>query len=304
MLVPDDYPEARAFIRKMQDEAAPYIKRRTVVLYGANERDEPYILGTGVPLDICGNRLIVTAAHVLDEVIRGGHAVYMSAGGEGTTLFPIVPQRVRRSAMPASGDRRDDVFDLAVIDLSSDTVVRIGGGLTFVTLADCDPLDPKNRGSYYFLQGFPSERLKVNRCRNTVTCQSLPYGTITYDGIRGLWPSVDDVHIDLDFHPRKAADERGRRVRLPRPHGISGCGIWRLSSPGVRRSEWTTANIKLVAIEHRYHSDLHLLRGTRIKYVNTILVDWYPECRAEMHRLWGTDRREAKPGAAADGGGV
>lgn len=287
MLVPDDYPEARAFIWKMQDDAAPYIKKRTVVLYGANEKAEPYILGTGVPFEVCGNRLIVTAAHVLDEVVNGGHAVYLSAGGDGSGLFPIDPLRVRRSVLPASRKRIDDIYDLAVIELGPDTIARIGDRITFVTLADCDPLDPQNRGSYYFLQGFPSERLQIDREKNTVRCKSLPYGTITYDGTRGTWPGVDDIHIDLDFHPRKAADDTGRRARLPHPYGISGCGIWRLSAAGVKLSEWTTAHIKLVAIEHRYRSDLHLLRGTRIKHVNTVLVDSYPQCFEEMYRLWG-----------------
>ena len=78
----------------------------------------------------------------------------------------------------------------------------------------------------------------------------------------------------------------GQRVQLPDPRGISGCGIWRLHQAGEDAAGWSLGRVKLVAIEHRYNADLHVLRGTRIRYVNRILHDCFPELRPEMNRAW------------------
>ena len=293
MLVPDKFPEARAFIRRMQEEAAPFVAARTIVLYGTTEKGDPYILGTGVPLAVADHRLILTAAHVFDDVIPEGQAVYISPGSVGGKLILVDPLQVRRSARPASGNRKDDHFDSAVVILTPDVVDQIGPGITFCQLSDLDPFDTQAMGSYYFLNGFPSQNLVINRCKNTVSCRSLLYGTFVYDGNRGPWPLPADVHlppdlnIDLDFHPRRAADDAGRRTRLPRPYGISGCGFWRLSQAGVNRNDWTLAHVKLVGIENRYDEVLYVLRGTRIKYFNTILAEKVDGALPAMHAVWG-----------------
>jgi hypothetical protein len=286
MLVPDDHPDARAFIQHMQAEALPVIAARTVVLYGATDRGLPYVLGTGVPLRCGGRHFVVTAAHVFDEIKKQEAAVYLRPGSDGGPLTPIDPLRIIRSEMPASGVRMADQIDLCLIELPDEIVSSPGARITYAELEDIDPYDDASPGSYYFLHGFPRENLRINRCRRTVSCKSLPYGTITYDGSRGEYSQLEDVHLDLDFHPRKAADQTGRRIRLPDPRGISGCGIWRLSRAGVRIADWTINHVKLVAIEHRYNDDLHVLRGTQIKYVNTIIHDKFPQLRALMRAAW------------------
>ena len=306
MLVPDKFPESRAFIRTMQIEAAPFVASRTIVLYGASEAGIPYILGTGVPLAVAVRHLILTAAHVFDDVKPEGQAVYISPGSAGGKLIPLDPLQICRSARPAcgklhvrpsarraSGDRKNDHFDTALVFLPPEVAAQIGPGIIFCQLSDLDPFDNQAPGSYYFLNGFPSKNLMINCRKNTVSCRSLLYGTIVYNGDRGPWPLPagagvpPDLHIDLDFHPRRAADDAGRRTRLPSPYGISGCGFWRLSQAGVDRDDWSVAHIKLVAIENRYDEILYVLRGTRIKYFNTILAKKVDGALAAIHAAWG-----------------
>jgi hypothetical protein len=286
MFVPDEHPEARKFINRMHSEALPFIAARTVVLYGATEKGLPYILATAVPLR-CGPRhFLLTASHALDEIKAQKAAVYLRPGTDGGQLLPLDPLRAHRSAMPGSGIRLADAFDVCVIEIPDAVVSHPVAGITYTELMDIDPYEVPHAGSYYFLNGYPSQNLRINRCRKTVRNRSLPYGTIIYDGSRGEYPQHEDVHLDLDFNPHKAGDDKGRRVRLPDPRGISGCGIWRLSRAGASRSEWSVTDVKLVAIEHRYNETLHVLRSTHIKYVNRILYDCLPELRATMANAW------------------
>jgi hypothetical protein len=180
-----------------------------------------------------------------------------------------------------------------VVILPPDVVKQIGPDITFCQLGDLDPFDSQAMGSYYFMNGFPSQNLVINRCKSTVSCRSLLYGTFIYDGTRGPWPlpegvKVDpDLHVDLDFHPRCAADDAGRRTRLPRPYGISSCGFWRLSQAGVDRKALSVAHVKLIGIENRYDEVLYVLRGTRIKHFNTILVEKIDGALGAMTAIWG-----------------
>jgi hypothetical protein len=67
---------------------------------------------------------------------------------------------------------------------------------------------------------------------------------------------------------------------------LSGCGFWRLSEAGLNRKDWSLARIKLVGIENRYEEVLYVLRGTRIKYFNSILAEKIDGASAAMHTVW------------------
>ena len=188
MLVPDDYPEARIFINRMQTESLPFIATRTVVLYGATTSGKPYILGTGVPFACADHRFILTASHVLDAVKRDQAAVYLRSGNNGGPLEPLDPVRAHRSVMPSVGGRHADPFDVCVIELSEDQVGRLGDSITYVTPDCIDPYDNSAIRSYYLLHGFPAKNLRVNFRKKTLACRSLPYGTVPYDGSRGPYP--------------------------------------------------------------------------------------------------------------------
>src|SRR6185437_16778059 len=116
LYVPNDNPEGRSFIQHMQDSALPFIAARTVVLYGVTEVGDPYILGTGVPLHSGAFHFILTAAHIFDELKEKEAAVYIRPGSDGGRLMPIDPLRIIRSAMPPSGIRVADQFDVCVVE--------------------------------------------------------------------------------------------------------------------------------------------------------------------------------------------
>lgn len=286
--VPAEHQEARDFIVQMHGVAAPFTLARTTLLYGVSVCRLPMLLGCGVPVNIGDEYFIATAAHVLDWVLRRQGGLYLSSNRDGGRLISLETCPVNRSAFPASQNRQDDNFDLCIIRLTEHVVDQTSESLTFVQIDEIEYDDPVNPGSYYFVHGFPMVGFNLNLFRRTVRCESLPYGTISYTGDRGEWAAADNsLYVDLDFHPHRNVDDSGRLTKLPAPSGISGCGIWRLSAAGVSRAAWSAANIKLVAIEHRWHDQLHVLRGTKFSYVNQIIANNYPDCLRVMNQHWG-----------------
>jgi len=299
-----DNPVAREFINRMKREAAPVIFRRTVGIYGADARARPYILGTGIPLELAGRRFVVTAAHVMDDVQRLKHGVYLSPGMAGGLLVDLDGCRVNKTQMPKGG-RKKDSFDICLIGLTDQVIASIGPGVEFVTDEMIDYEEPRQDGAYYFFIGFPQANLKIDARRKIVRCETLNYGSIIYRDERGVWEvPPDGDYIDLDFDPSKTVDDQGRRVRTPRPKGISGCGIWRLCEAGVRTADWSVNDIRLVAIEHRWDSHLHVLRGTLYCYINQIVANNYPEVARQVYAAWQERKRlrmRAKREADVDG---
>lgn len=289
-VVPGD-TAAHDFITRMKRDAAPVIFRRTVGIYGADAWARPYILGTGIPLELAGKRFVVTAAHVMDDVQRMKHGVYLSPGMAGGQLLDLNGCQVNKTRLPNEG-REKDPFDICLIGLTDQVAAKIGVGVEFVTDEMIDYEEPRQDGAFYFFLGFPRANLKVDARRNIVRCESLNYGTVTYRGERGVWavPPGGD-YIDLDFDPKKTVDDRGRRVCTPHPRGISGCGIWRLAAAGVKAADWTVQVIRLVAIEHRWDSHLHVLRGTLYCYINQIVANNHPDIAKTVYAAWQERKR-------------
>jgi hypothetical protein len=284
--IENDSP-ARQFIRRMHAGAAPFTGRSTIVLYGKSWLGTPRILGSGVPLIVGGLNFIVTAAHTLDASLQAKRGVYLSPGVQGGRLVSLADCAVHGSAMPSSGNRIDDLIDLRVIRLTDEAVDALGEGIQFIGLDRIDA-DDGHRGTCYFLHGFPRGSVRINWCRRSFRSTSFPYGTIAYGGERGVWePMHPDIFIDLDFHPEKNVDDFGRKVRPPKPEGVSGCGIWRLFDGRTPTAAWSVDDSRLVAIEHRWERSRHILRGTRIVYVNQILARNYQSCREEIEGRWG-----------------
>jgi hypothetical protein len=298
-----DDPVARKFIHRMKQEAAPVIFRRTVGIYGADASARPYILGTGIPLELAGRRFVVTAAHVMDDIQRMKHGVYVSPGMAGGQLVDLDGCQVNKSHLPKEG-REKDPFDICLIGLTDQAAASIGTGVEFVTDEMVDYDEPRQEGAFYFFLGFPRANLKIDTRRNILRCEALNYGTFIYRGERGVWQSPPEGdYVDLDFDPSKTVDDRGRRVRTPRPKGISGCGIWRLCVAGANAANWSVHDIRLVAIEHRWDSHLHVLRGTLYCYINQLVTNNYPEVAKQVYAAW-RDRKRLRRQAIREADGT
>ena len=91
-------------------------------------------------------------------------------------------------------------------------------------------------------------------------------------------------------------------VHVPRPEGMSGCGIWRLNDPSQPLYLWRASDVKLVGIEHRWRKHHRYLVGTSVRHAVQLILKHYPELRrtTDLAGLVGSDavphqRVTAKP---------
>lgn len=71
-----------------------------------------------------------------------------------------------------------------------------------------------------------------------------------------------NLHYLLDFHADKLLNTQGHRTALPKPQGMSGCGLWAIDSNN---------NIFLVGLMTDYHPKMSLMQATHIAYATELI---------------------------------
>jgi hypothetical protein len=180
--------------------------------------------------------------------------------------------------MPASGDRKDDVLDLAIWELKDTTAAALASHRRFVQLAGIDPADQRHSGVYYMVVGYPGVRSKIVSDTGKHFYTPLAYGTGIYQGGRGPINGFDaDVHIAPEYLPWNNVNPSGTLMDLPAPGGISGGGIFRMTQLSKPLEALTPEGVKLVGIVHQWDSKLSVLEGTHMRVVLQLLLNARPD---------------------------
>lgn len=291
--------ERRAYVRTMHQGASAALQPLTVALYGAKSEEEsvPAIGGSGVLARIGPVPMILTAAHVVDISLRGGVTLYVTDGTPGAPLLPLTGCTAVTSLSP-SGDQKhaDDPYDLGVIQLTAELAARLAPPRGYLTLRDIDPYDPGTPGSYPFVLGFPDEAIIPNSEKCTVKSPLLPYGSSIYAGDRGAPNNYDEgIHVAMDFQSEGTIDDDGNPAKLLDPHGLSGCGIWRLHRANDPFGGWTPNRIKLIAIEQARQPEGQILKGTQVKHLLSLISSAWPGLQAAVEGQFGTGWKTPGP---------
>ena len=186
--------------------------------------------------------------------------------------------KVLQSPMPASGDRKDDVLDLAIWELKDTTAAALASHRRFVQLAGIDPADQRHSGVYYMVVGYPGVRSKIVSDTGKHFYTPLAYGTGIYQGGRGPINGFDaDVHIAPEYLPWNNVNPSGTLMDLPAPGGISGGGIFRMTQLSKPLEALTPEGVMLVGIVHQWDSKLSVLEGTHMRVVLQLLLNARPD---------------------------
>lgn len=278
-----DHEQVLAFIKRMHAECMADIKSCTIPFY-VMQNGGPVQYGSGVLLEIADKHFVLTAAHVMDICQKHESPTYVSSGNVGDSLIQFEDFQSYLSSMPEGGSREDDPFDISVSEIPEVLAQNLLGSRRFVRLADIDPRDKQRKGGWYFVFGYPSIQTVVNMDAAHVNSTGLAYGTVLYGDDRGDLRNDDRrVQIVIDFLKQGNTDDNQNLVIVPRPNGISGCGIWRLAHGGASVKLWKPEDKRLVGIEHTWNKDKQVLRGTRIEYALQINYRHYPSLRRAMH---------------------
>jgi len=215
-----DVLERRDFINSMHDACGHAIAASTIAFFGVVDstgipnhlRGVPQHLGSGVLLEVGLRKFIVTAAHNMDIASRDDVAPYIGGAIGGSQAVGLASDMIVSSAMPESGDRADDLVDVAVVLLRDDVVADMPTSKKYLHLADLDPQDVPEQGNWYFVLGMPSEWSTADPTTKAVRSTLFPFGGVTYQGDRGALENfTQGLHIGIDFNPHHNIDPNGDR---------------------------------------------------------------------------------------------
>jgi hypothetical protein len=249
--------------------------RRTILTYtvpfAGVQDDEPRQQGSGVLFRIADAHFVLTAAHVV-EPCKNKHGIPMFIGAG-----PLNSPGISLNGLRVMIDEGDP--DLAVIELSPGAAGEIARTHRFLNLAQCEfapsyhPLQP------FLVLGYPLVQTQFDTENRRLSVEPFAYVTSHYPV--GTCKIPDDVyrqtlHLLFDYS-EGFIDDQGISVPLPAPHGISGCGVWRIGRPDLPPAEWAPDEFKLIAIEHGLLPETRALIGTRLKNSFDLLLSYHPE---------------------------
>ena len=238
-----------------------------------------YPIVTGVLCSDDINRYIVTCAHTFavedgTDKIQG---IVMN-----NSFTPLNEERVLAPDTTAHGK-----CDIAILRLSSETI-------KYVEELGFDFLDKKYLGinlsvqhdSILHICGYPAnktkgpiygkdgKRLQIETTFDSNHKRQLFPLVFSSKLIYLALPYIDDAnqyerhclekatHLLMSFHYKKLSKQNGSRITLPKPNGMSGSGLWAITTDG---------NYYLIGIMIEYNLKESYMLATRIDYVTELI---------------------------------
>jgi hypothetical protein len=257
----------RAFVDRLVRECPKIIQRHTIAFFGEQNRKQVQC-GSGVLVQIGGRHFVLSAAHVLDLHTQHKLPFFLMPDEIGKKLVSLHGATLYSSELPASGDRKDDPMDAGFLELTPQIVSELESSKAFLTLQGIEPNDPFHRRSWYMTAGYPYEVNMSDHELRLHTSTLFAYASWPYYGERGV-PQNFNPEFDLCVHfVRDDSTEGDEEVLadVPDPHGVSGCGMWRLASADKPIEAWKPDDVRLVGIQHSWSIDLDILRGVRVNH--------------------------------------
>ena len=243
-------------------------------IYAVDERGGPYLLGSGVLIDVADATYLATAAHVLDQ--NSDSNLYLPGN-------PLVALRGRAAKTRAPlGDRNEDSVDLGMVKLDKAIVASVVQ-VNRIGANDIDPSDSPRRFTGYGFAGYPSSQNKPRPGRKLRMSSSIvtvvPVEESRYAEV-GAHPLI---HFAGDFKRDAILDRSGKRVTAPDPHGMSGGGVWRLGR--FQELEHRSVKPSLIGIGIEFHKENRLLLGIRASFLVASLAACFSETASALPKL-------------------
>ena len=232
-------------------------------IYGSNEQNKPYHIGSCVLIAVGAKKYLVTAAHVIDHNDRS--TLYVA----GTTnLVKIEAECIISKSI--DGSRKNDKFDFAVMSLSDQVVQELGTGTKFLKESDILLATPKQR-SLYLALGYPNSRNKTNNLNLSVSQNPFVFSSTLVDNpdiFKGISVSAE-THYLLDFCRKHSKDVNNKIVNSISPIGASGGGLFfidAVSNPeNLRPGSGCTGKLVGILVEH--HKTHKIILATKLTLV-------------------------------------
>ncbi len=224
-------------------------------ILGLDSRSQPCAVGTGFLIQILEKRLLVTAAHVADEMQNS--PLYIPST-PGKSLMELPETAICTRTPPAGRD--EDKIDLAFWDLPSELVAQIENDFWIVPslflLPAVQGLPPQNLS----FVGFPHKATKIKFGTRKLTSRPEKYTGVCVE--KALYQQVGadlSTHLAIEFDYRRAVSS-GRIVTPKDRKGMSGGPVFALTDGGSLAS---LPKIRIVGVAIEHHRSERLLLATK-----------------------------------------
>jgi len=236
-------PSWTKYVRDLSDKLSRYV----IPLF-LKHRGIPILVGSGTLVSVSNKCFLITAAHVVDPIRSGAELFFYVATGWTQNLSG----NGVLTSMPPSGNRNDDLLDIAVFQLSGPRLPPYPevDKLSIPATAfkpHALPRDDKE----YLLVGVPSSQATPRRTDGVLRLQTYSYRNGSLPHSRYLDLGLDPrTHIAIGFHQRKVLTDDGRFTNAPNPSGLSGSPLWLLYSESEMLDPQTPQIVGIVT-EHK-----------------------------------------------------
>lgn len=195
-------------------------------------------------------------AHVLADMHLGttffllNDGTTMTVGGEVFYSLPI-----------SSENRDDDFLDIAIVQLNHNVAERLlGNGQVFLKLNDMLTLPALSNGNVLLIAGYPASKTKIDLKKNKLKFNPLVARTVPYLRKFGIDNFTKGFHHIVEY-PIGSFKETstGQKMRAPKPHGISGSGLWVFPNDVAQGN-----NPALIGILSEYYENKAVMVSTKI----------------------------------------
>jgi hypothetical protein len=257
------------FIKSRMNIALQTRKACHCPIIGADEGSKPYLVGTGVVLNINSEIFIASAAHVFDENVTT--SIYTFLEGKDQ----IIEGQIQATSKPGN-DRDKDKIDIAIYKVDDSLIPKFISTYCPVTIGEIDVNDIPNSKKYYAFIGHPTNKTKPKFRTTKMKSEMFSYmGTIATEKAYQQLKLSKYSHIVIDFDPKKCIAEDGTICTFPKPRGMSGGGVWLMEDLNSHSSQ-SYVN-KLVGIGIEDHKNPKVMVGTRIGAVVEVIKNRFPE---------------------------
>lgn len=270
--------KGRQFLDSVKTACLPKINSVTVPILGI-QNDRIVHDRSGVLYRVGGHHFVLTAAHGLREIVQEAIPLYLSGNKKGADLVPLADARFIST--------EDDDRDIAAIWLSPQASQEIGKHKDFLFHNQINLNTDHGRPLYLFF-GYPMQWSGhlVTECE--IISVGLAFATFEHQGqLSSGIVYHPEVHMLFNFSRKAVNLLTSNEDMLPKPHGISGCGIWQVGdrSVGGMRTR-SSDNVALIAIQHSWSPANDYIQATRIGFLLNIIAEHYRDAGEAMKLVY------------------
>ena len=245
-----------------------YIFRRTVVL-AAHRGGKLIGHGTGTLLQLEGDQLVVTAAHVVKDFDASEIQVVATSEPSNLKNAPAFKD--------CFGGDWDEALEVAFLKVSKDCLSQLVEKV-FLDPSDLEPYPINLTSDAILMFGMPEDSHK-QLDSNSHVFSSFCYVTKKPLDIDWSYPGPRPVELEFDY-PKVVDDlATGVPTEMPNPRGMSGGGLWRAHA--TEHLIWSPDRLKMIGINTEHESKANLVRANRIENLLHLLA-WHYESPNRM----------------------